>query len=472
MADLVNQTHRSGLASRNAEASHLGSGSVESLGGPGTASEPGGSDYKIDADRGITKDTSIPASVGPEASHLKTEGDEDDLDVKFDEDDDIEVDDLDKQLESLDDLEPVDIDIDTDLREDDEDEDKDKVEEDDENPFAKKDDEDDKKVDESDDEDEIKDKLDESDDEDEKEKEKVDEDDDSDDEKEKVDEDDENPFAKKDKDDEDEKNESDDEDEDKDKIEESLKIRIKMPDVKLFESAGLGARTQKKVATIFESAIRATTKQVAAQVRAHYKKLHESKIAKRDAIMAKQMDGYLSYVVEEWTKQNRPALRQSLRVQLAEEFLTGLQRLFKEHYIDVPESKIDVVKKLTEQNSKLKSALNESAAKSIKMRKLTEQVNKRRIVAEFALAQRLSEASTQKLQKLAEDTSYTNAKDFREKLTMLKESYFPTGTKAATKTKRLPDANLTESVEKPKQTVTVHPEVAAIASALDKKSAW
>ena len=423
MADLVNPTHKSALSTRNAEPTHLGGASYDVLGGPGIASTPGGDDYKIDAAKGVGTDTTIPRAVGPEASHLKKE--EDDPEVEFDGDKELtEVDDLDTDLDALEEIEPIDVDLET---EEDEPEDE-------EEPIAE-------------------------------------EDETPEDEKQPVEEEDETPFAKKD--DEEPVKEEDETPEDEDEIkQESLKIRVKLPRLaNLSESAGIPAKAQKQVGVLFESALRRTTKQVAKQLQEHYKKLHEQKLAKYNKAVTKQLDAYLSYVTEEWFKANRVAVRQSLRTSLAEEFLNGLHRLFKEHYVDVPESKVDVVKKLTEQNEKLKKSLNEQHAQKLKLRGLAEAANKARIVAEFSRG--MSEASSAKLLKLAEDVPYTSAKEFREKLSMLKESYL-TESKVR-KVKTLPEEAVQTITEEKKPNASGDPTIDAIAKTISqhvKSSKW
>ena len=453
MADLVNPTSREQLTARNSEPSNLKGGSFDTLGGP-TWDNTGGPDaYKIDASRGVNTDTTIPKATGAEPTHLKTEDDENpDVEVDFGDGPADDVDDLDRKLDEFDDAGEVDVDVavddddEDDLKEgeeivikkdgDDKDGDKEDVKESDD------DDADDKK-------DDLEEgglppwlkkkgkKLKEEDDEDNKDDDelkegggianfkgkkakpfvKEDDDNDADDKKDDLEEDDE-IVIKKDGDDDEKKD-----DEKPDVKAESVKIRIKMPDVKLFESVNMTRKTQKKVGVNFEAAVRDTTKQISRQLARHYAKLHEARITQRDAVMAKQVDAYLSYVTEEYVKTNRVAIRQSLRTQLAEEFLTGLQRLFKEHYIDVPESKVNVVAKLTEETRELKRKLNEEHSKKMKLHRLAESCNKARIVAESARG--LSTASAAKLLKLAENTPYTSAKDFREKVGMLRESYMP-----------------------------------------------
>lgn len=453
MADLVSTTHKERLSPKNSEPSHLKGGSYETLGGPDQGGATGGDAYKINAASGVGTDTTIPKAVGAEPTHLPPKSEEagDAPEIEFDGDDIAteEVDDLDKQLDQFESTDPVDIDVKLG------DEDDDKIKEEDENPFAKKDD----------DEDEIKEELGAEPthlpspgqhdgpggipslgEEDDAPFEKKDDDE--------IKEEDENPFAKK------------DDDEDKgEKVEEALKIRIKLPQAQLFESANISAKTQKKVGLVFEQVVRETTKQIAAQVHAHYKRLHEAKLAQRDALMAKQMDSYLTYVTEEWFKANKVAIRSSLRAQLAEEFMGALKKVFVEHYIDVPESKVDVVAKLTEDVAKLRKSLNEQVASKLKLRKLAEAANKARIVAESS--QGLSAASAAKLQKLAEGTQYTTAKDFREKVALLKESYFPKGEPKLTQ-------KLEEDVQEPvaqgSKSVSVDPDVDVIAQTLSRQA--
>lgn len=475
MSDLVNSTHKSQLSPKNSEASHLKGGSYDVLGGPTWDNKGGDEPYKINASKGVTPDSTIPKSVGPEGTHLPQK--QEDVDVEFD-GDKKDVDDLDKELDAFEEVEPVDVDIEVD--DDDDDDDKKKKVDEDENPFAKKDGDDDKEKDDDDDKEEGGKKkwnFQKEDAEPElsdsaikaaardaelpiKEEDGDDDDDDKKDDDEKLEEeDDEMPdFIKKKID----AKKDDKEDEPKS---ESVKVRIKLPSAKLFESVNMSSKTQKKVAVVFEQAIRATTKQVANQLHAHYKKLHEARLAERDTVMAKQMDAYLNYVTEEWMKSNRVAVRKTLRTQLAEEFLNGLQQLFKEHYIAVPDSKVDVVEQLTAQNATLKASLNEQHAQKLKLRRLAEQANKARIIAEFGRG--MSEASTVKLHKLAEDTQYTSAKDFREKLSMLKESYFPKGRPSL---KTLPEEDVQEEKAPKSKRLSSDPDVNAIAQALSRQA--
>jgi len=425
---LVNPVSAAALKQRNSEPTHLDAGSYEELGDAAT--------MKLDYASKLNADSTIPRAVAAEPTHLATAvAEADEVEVEFgDKEMDNDVDDLDKALDELSDLPMTEIYVN---EADDEDEDKKK-----EVNEADEDDDDKKKVDEAEEDDDDKKKeVNEADEDDDKPdflKKKVDEAEEDDDEKKEVNED-EDAEAKEKKDilavlD----KEADDEK--KKDMKESLKISIKMPKASLFESAGFNVKQQKKVASIFESAIKNTTRQVSKQIHEHYRKVHASRLAESQRLLESRMNTYLDVVVEEWMKTNQVAVRSSLRTELSENFLNGLQKLFKEHYIDVPTSKVDVVKNLTRQVESLKSQVNEQYTEKLKMRQLAETANKKRIVATFA--RDMSEAQAGKLEKLAEDTQYVNAKDFREKLSMLKESYFEKATSRAT---RLPEENVAEA---------------------------
>jgi hypothetical protein len=448
MSEIVNPVSAAQLKPRNQEPTHLGGSSFEDIGGTELNAKPNTAKVAV---KGVTTDTTIPKSVAAEPTHLKgvSEGEEadDDVKVKFDEEDDDEAkldeaDDLDKAIKEALNDKPIDVKVNEEDDEEDEDEKKavsegeDVVERDPRSVPVKegKDDEDD--VTEDDDEKPEflkgnKDKVDEEADEDEK---KVDE-------------------------------EADEDEDEKKAVSEAVNIRVKMPEAALFESAGFNAKQQKKVATLFESAIKVTTRQVTEKLNEAYKIRTERRIAESERKLTERLNTYLSVVVEQWVEDNRVDVRKSLRSDLAENFLDGLQSLFKEHYIDVPESKVDVVETLTTEVDELKAQINEQASSNLKLRRLAEAANKKRIIAEFA--RNMSETQAAKLAKLAENTDYVDATDFREKLGMLKESYFGVSdSKSDLQSGRLPEEDVQIVTE---EKSGVKSEADAVADAISRQ---
>ena len=484
---IVNPASAAQLKPRNSEPTNLSGGSFADLGGRSWDGPAGPDSYKVDATKGMgASDTSIPRAVGPEASHLSGAKTEDsDVDIEFGDErmhGMSDMDELDKALDELEDVPATKIDVKAMKSEaDDDDDDVNEDEDDDDEKTNEEDDDDDDMKEGEDDDDSLATKkmvaesrkfrralrMWEAAEDDEKpaflKKEADDDDKDM-----KEEDDDEKPSFLKKEAEEDEKDVKEAEDDEKD-IKESLKIRIKMPSTSIFESAGFDSKQQKKMATIFESAVKQTTKQVSKQIHEHYRKVAAATTRRNQRMLENRLNTYMSVVVEEWMSTNHVAVRQSLRADLSENFMTGLQRLFAKHYIDVPSSKVNVVETLTREVESLKQQVTEQHTQKLKLRRLAEAANKKRIVAEFA--RNMSEAKASKLSKLAEDTEYLNAKDFREKLTMLKESYFdhrPSNVNIA----RLPEEDvqvLKESVSRVGKS-----EVDSVADAISRqvKSDW
>ena len=208
--------------------------------------------------------------------------------------------------------------------------------------------------------------------------------------------------------------------------EESKEVEIDLSaDVKALVSndADLSEEFKDKAATIFETAVKTRIQEQTKILEAQYEeKLSSEKETIKEA-MVEKVDSYLNYVVEEWMKENELAVERGIRTEIAEDFITGLKDLFKEHYIDVPEEKYNVLDDLTNQNKKLEEKLNEQIAKNVDLSKEVSQSAKKLAIDE--IAEDLAETEKEKFEKMAENVEYDSADKFKEKLETIKESYFP-----------------------------------------------
>ena len=139
--------------------------------------------------------------------------------------------------------------------------------------------------------------------------------------------------------------------------------------------------------------------------------------------MVEKVDSYLNYVVEEWMKENELAVERGIRTEIAEDFITGLKDLFKEHYIDVPEEKYNVLDDLTNQVKDLEGKLNEQIEKNVNLTKEVNNSERDKLVAEVSAD--LADTEKEKFASMAENVEFDSAPKFREKLETVKESYFP-----------------------------------------------
>jgi hypothetical protein len=207
---------------------------------------------------------------------------------------------------------------------------------------------------------------------------------------------------------------------------ESTEMEIDLTDdVKALVStdADLSEEFKEKAATIFETAVRTRIKEQTKILEAKYEeKLSTEKSIVKEA-MVEKVDSYLNYVVEEWMKENELAVERGIRTEIAEDFITGLKGLFKEHYIDVPEEKYNVLDDLTNQVKDLESKLNEQIEKNVNLSKDVTESTKVKVLADVSAD--LAETEKEKFAKMAENVEFDSADKFREKLETVKESYFP-----------------------------------------------
>ena len=190
---------------------------------------------------------------------------------------------------------------------------------------------------------------------------------------------------------------------------------------------GLTEEFKQKASTIFEAAVQAKVlEEVNKQIVSVEDKLQNESEGfnenfKKD--MTEKVDGYLTYVVEEWMKENELAIDRGIRTELVEDFMSGLKTLFTEHYIDIPEEKVDMVDDLFEKIDDLEGQLDEQINTGVEMQKELAQFKKDGALRE--VTQDLADTETEKISKLAEGIEYENSEQYSEKLNVLKESYFP-----------------------------------------------
>ena len=208
--------------------------------------------------------------------------------------------------------------------------------------------------------------------------------------------------------------------------EEASEMNIDLSDdVKALVStdADLSEEFKEKAATIFETAVKTRIQEQVKVLESQYEeKLSKETETVKEAMVSK-VDSYLNYVVEEWMKENELAVERGIRTEIAEDFITGLKSLFKEHYIDVPEEKYNVLDDLTNQTKDLESKLNEQIEKNVNLSKEVSEFHKKQAILEVTAD--LAETEKEKFVSMAENVEYDSAEKFKEKLETIKESYFP-----------------------------------------------
>jgi hypothetical protein len=190
----------------------------------------------------------------------------------------------------------------------------------------------------------------------------------------------------------------------------------------LFDGENLSEEFMNKAATIFEAAIHEKVSIIEQSILDAAKEVIEEQVQKRTENLTEQLDQYLNYVITEWMEENKVAVENGLRTEIAENFMLGLKELLDETFIDVPVEKYNLVDELAEANEELQNQLNEQIKKNID---LSNEITAR-LCAEsfFEISNGLTDTEVEKLATLAEGIEFANVDQYKEKVKLLRESYF------------------------------------------------
>ena len=195
-------------------------------------------------------------------------------------------------------------------------------------------------------------------------------------------------------------------------------------DILISEEATLSDGFKEKAGTIFEAVLTSKLTQEVDRLESEYASNLEEEVSEIQNDLVEKVNAYLDYVVENWMKENELAVHNGLRTEIAEEFMTSLQQVFTEHYIEVPESKIDLVDELNEQVDELEATLNKTTEDNIELHNKVSEYRKQEIVREQSSG--LADTEAEKLSELVNDIEFEDADTFETKVKTVRESYFKT----------------------------------------------
>tara|TARA_Y100000004_G_scaffold109380_1_gene122694 strand:- start:636 stop:1715 length:1080 start_codon:yes stop_codon:yes gene_type:complete len=225
--------------------------------------------------------------------------------------------------------------------------------------------------------------------------------------------------------------------------------------------ATLSEEFKEKTAVIFEAAIKSKLAEEIDRLEEKYNEELEAEINSTKEDLVEKVDSYLNYVVENWMEENKLAVQTGLRTEIAENFMNNLKDLFTESYIEVPESKVDLVDDLADQVAELEESLNATTASAIEMAEELEAYKREAIIQEAS--RDLADTQVEKLKSLVNDIDFDNEETFAEKVATVKESYFA-------KTKAVSESADFESDDEDGETVEVSGSMAQYISALNRTS--
>ena len=210
---------------------------------------------------------------------------------------------------------------------------------------------------------------------------------------------------------------------------EELESRIKEIDVAedvealVQDEDDLSEEFKVKAATIFEAAVKSKVRDEVERINDELSSEKETEVKTYKEELSDKVDDYLNYVVEEWSKENELDIERGLKGEIAEDFINGLQQLFTDHYIDVPNERYDVLEAQSDKISELEDKLNEEIEKNIKLKDSNDVYMREQVIAE--VSEDLADTEVEKFKSLTDDVDFVSEDKFREKLETVKENYFP-----------------------------------------------
>jgi hypothetical protein len=186
--------------------------------------------------------------------------------------------------------------------------------------------------------------------------------------------------------------------------------------------ATLSEEFKEKTSLIFEAAVKTKLSEEVTRLEEQYTEELAEEVNSIKTDLVGKVDSYLNYVVESWMEDNKLAIHSGLRTEIAEGFMEKMKDVFTESYIDVPESKVDLVDELALQVEELEEKLNSTTGDAIQLAEELESYKRDSIIAEASRG--LADTQAEKLKGLLETVEFESEETFTAKVTTVKESYF------------------------------------------------
>ena len=227
----------------------------------------------------------------------------------------------------------------------------------------------------------------------------------------------------------------------------------------LVEGTELSEEFAEKAKTIFEAAVKAKISEEYDRLVEHFATEFDKHFAEAKSEMAEEVNGTVNYAIGQWMEQNQVAVDRGIRNEITSDFIAGLKGLFEEHYISIPDEKVDVVEGMAESIREMEQRLDEQVKANVKLQNRLNETAKLNILN--TVSEGLADTQKEKLAALAEGLEFVSEESFSKKVTTIKESYFK-GTAAPVS--EVADETPVEGVEE------VNPAMAQYLNALNRWS--
>jgi hypothetical protein len=194
-------------------------------------------------------------------------------------------------------------------------------------------------------------------------------------------------------------------------------------DVKaLLEGTELSEEFAEKAKTIFEAAVKAKISEEYDKLVEHFATELDKQVEATKSELSEEVNGTVNYAVTQWLEENQVAVDRGIRNEITEDFIAGLKNLFEEHYISIPDDKVDVVEGMAESIREMEERLDEQVKANVKLQNRLNESAKLNVLS--TVSEGLADTQKEKLAALAEGLEFVSEESFAKKVATIKESYF------------------------------------------------
>ena len=190
----------------------------------------------------------------------------------------------------------------------------------------------------------------------------------------------------------------------------------------LVEGTELSEEFAEKAKTIFEAAVKAKISEEYDRLVEHFATELDKQLEVAKSELSEEVNGTVNYAIGTWMEQNQVAVDRGIRNEITEDFIAGLKGLFEEHYISIPDEKVDVVEGMAESIREMEERLDEQVKANVKLQNRLNETAKTNILN--TVSEGLADTQKEKLAALAEGVEFVSAEEFSRKVSTIKESYF------------------------------------------------
>lgn len=191
----------------------------------------------------------------------------------------------------------------------------------------------------------------------------------------------------------------------------------------LTEGEDLSEDFKSKAKTILEAAVTSKLQEEYAKLEEQFETRLAEQVETVKKELAEEVTGTINYAINNWLEENQVNIDRGVRNEITEDFIAGLKNLFQEHYISVPDDKVDVLEGMADELREMETRLNEQIERNVELNNRLAESTK--VVILNQVSEGLADTQKEKLASLAEGVTFESVEKFAEAVKTLKESYFP-----------------------------------------------